>query len=170
MIQRTKRKRNLLSIKNLIILLIALFLFLIFLFFKSPLLPVKEIEVVLESVDCVSLGEVENELSIRGQSFFSINDLYFERKIKQKYSCVKTVKIEKIFPDKIILMVLGRQPVAVVFILNKGSSTADFSSSSAEIISGYLIDDEGIDFKQSLEDKGLLKIYVDEKSPDDLKK
>lgn len=171
----TKHKdRKLFLILTFIVLVVLILGLVIF----SPL-NVKEVEVKADMIDCASSEELKTTADLLGKNILLVDEQTTEKKLKDKYLCIRKIKIDKKLPNEIILNVSGRQPVAILVEtkneqVNKieistssgeASVSAEQASSSAmfNFVGGgdlYLVDDEGMIFAKNIS-KEAPKIYFE---------
>ena len=168
----TKSKRY----KKLILLLGFLFILVILIatFLKFNLLSVGEIELKTNNVDCVTSDELKNTANLQGQNILFLNESSLEKRLKEKFLCIRKIKIHKNLPQKVILEVEGRQPVAILIESKikesistsraEASLSAIEASVSAQFVfvgdgDKFLVDDEGVIFAKTSGDAP--KVYFE---------
>lgn len=149
---RKKIKLSFLVASTIIFLLLG-----IYLFFFTKFFTVKSVEVE-GNLTCIDRENLLGSMEIVGSNFFLIQNLAIEEKLKDRFTCIKSVKVFKKFPNRIFLEVKNRQSQAKFFILKNQESTP----SAVEDFS--LVDEEGVLFSGS-DDVGL-KIYSEHKDKD----
>lgn len=131
----------------------------IYLTFFSNFFLVKSVEVE-SNLTCVDKESLLNVASVSGTNFFLIRSLEIEKKLKVKFSCVKSVRIFKKFPNRVSLEVRNREPQAKIFIVTNQESTP----SAETAVGSFLVDNEGMLFAGNQE--AGLKIYSENKNKD----
>ncbi|MBI3282942.1 hypothetical protein HYZ70_02595 [Candidatus Curtissbacteria bacterium] len=87
---------------------IILVSFLILAFFAQEFTRVKEVELV--NTSCVG----EDQLGVKGKLIATLSEKQLEKDIKEKFSCVASLKLKKIYPAKVRLELEGENPVAKI--------------------------------------------------------
>lgn len=137
----------------LIVILMLVFLSLIFLFLNSRIFIINTIEVRKEKVDCADDNQIADTSGLRGLNFFIAANDQAEKKLKSKFLCIKSTSLSKIFPSKVNLEVLGREPAMVLINLQveeaSDSSLLDeiMATASAQVSENkdqFLVDNEGV--------------------------
>lgn len=129
-----------------------------FVFVRSGLLTIKKIDIEAKDISCADNDLLRKTSGFLGQNFFLTDFSKIEVRIKNKFSCVKSVKLSKTFPGKIRLTFSPRQPFAKLYNMKNKISTA--TPSAEEIKSSYIIDDEGVTIDNAANDDNILKVYV----------
>lgn len=158
-----KRKRKLRRIVPA--LFIALVFLAIFLIVKLNFFTVKSIEVQIKKTDCTDKDKIKDVAGLLGQNIFFINQSRIETELKRKFFCIKSVEISKIFPNKIELEVLGREPAIIVAVLQDKEATQsaileEFSDASSSAQFSFVVDNEGIVYSTNIEQINAPNIYV----------
>lgn len=176
MVRKVKREKSLLHFKHLLIFLLSLFIIIciVYTLFFSLIFRVKELEVNLDKIDCAQVEQIKN-LQIVGKNILFLNESKIEKDLKAKYVCVKKVVLTKQFPNKITVILSGREPAALFYrlsnvasdsaqiagFLNIATQSGQIASFSGQLssASGMLVDEEGVIFAKSQENITLPKIY-----------
>lgn len=162
------RKRSRVFWRLGIFLLVLFFTVDIYLLSQSKILNVRTIDVHLDQISCTNRVEIASLSQIKGQNIFFVNSAEIEKKIKEKYLCVRDVKLSKNLPDKIAINVSGRTPVAALISLGleEASQSAildirSVATTSATPINStqLLVDSEGVIYSQTEESINIPKIY-----------
>ena len=161
-----RKQRN--SKRLLLIIYLVLFLLALFsLAFKSGLFNIKKIEINLDkNLACVNEEQIKNASFLLGQNLFLTNGLSIEKNIKNKFVCIKRIILSKLFPNKVRIEVLGREPVAILMILRSRDATSsavleNIATPSAEASDGAsLVDRDGVIFSKDVGNLDIPKIYL----------
>lgn len=124
-----------------------------YLFVNSRFFNIKSVDVFLDKVGCTNENTIKNETSLFGKNFFLINAKSLEKQIKDKYFCIKLVNLSKTFPNKIKILVSGREAVAIL-----ASDSASLANDS-ETTDQFLVDSEGILFARP-QGENVPRIYL----------
>src|SRR3989344_8472700 len=156
--------------KIIFFILVGLIIILGYLLFNFSLLVIKEITINTLEVGCVSPEEIKNSYHIKGQNILFLNKSLIEKNIKEKYRCIKSVKISRNFPNKVTLEISSRKAMvnlnfleakeasaAALFnqMIEKISSPSAHSTFSAQLlaksnnIESFTVDEEGIIFAKT---------------------
>lgn len=137
--------------KVLIALFFLIILLSIFLSLKLGVFNIKKTEINLSNnLTCASLDQLKNISNLTGQNFFFINSSQVIKNIKDNFICVKGVNLWKLFPGRVKLEVIGREPIVRLSHLSKEASLSasleNIATPSAEqsLDDTYLADDEVI--------------------------
>ncbi|MBI2334917.1 FtsQ-type POTRA domain-containing protein [Candidatus Daviesbacteria bacterium] len=136
--------------KQLIVFAAASLIFLllgIYLIFFTKFFIVNSVEFE-GSLTCADRENLVSSAEVTGSNFFLIQNQAIEKKLKEKFSCIKSVEIINKFPNRIFLKVKNRTPQAKVLIAGQVD---------------YLVDKEGVLFSGG---DASLKIYSDKKEKD----
>lgn len=162
--------------KILLGLLLTTILGSIYYFITSGIFAVKNLEVKADKVNCTSTTNLKNSSQILGKNIFFIDKSRIEKKLKERYICVKSIGISRILPDKIKVDIFVRVTAAqiLVFPIDEASSSAilnDFlmkksASESAEVSPQpqkyFTVDYEGVIFSEDrVPDKPKLFVWDD---------
>ncbi len=166
-----RRKRgNKFSRSKLLFLLILSAALLIFL--GAKFLVVRKVE-VLGNAGCLGDSKILGIEKMVGQNLLTVGRENLKENITKKYPCIRQVRVDKIFPDKIKVEIIGREPKAVVLItgslrpqgglLDQATDSAkpvlDLADiASAGAVPAFLVDDDGVIFSAG-QKEGLPKIY-----------
>lgn len=134
--------------------LVVLLILDVYLLIDSKILNIKILDVVLDKISCTSGEEIRKESQILGKKFFLVDQKKIEQNLKQKFLCIKSVTVSKGFLDTVTVEVSGREPVAVLALLQSLEATpsglenlaSQSTSVSAQekIESEFLVDREGV--------------------------
>lgn len=132
-------------------LLIILFLGLtLFIILKSNFFNIKQVEVfVTNRLDCANQTQLKDSSELFMKNIFFINSDHVEKKIKEKYICVKNITLTKNFVDKVEINVSGREPAAYLI-----------ATPSAQQATSFLMDDEGVVFSKDVNNLTIPTIFV----------
>ncbi|TSC87728.1 MAG: Uncharacterized protein G01um10147_414 [Microgenomates group bacterium Gr01-1014_7] len=143
-----------------ILLIISMGVFL----FRSNIFTITSIEVEIEKVGCVESDKIRDASNLLGQNFFLLNSSKLENDLKNKYVCIHKVNLSRYFPNKVKLFIFGREPAAILIVLKDGEATESAeatpsaeASSSAE---GFVVDNEGVVYSNSIEQINAPYIYA----------
>lgn len=160
------RKTSKIAIPFLIISSIII----VYLFFGTSLLAIKEIEIKKNKVGCADENQLKESTFLYGENFFLINTQNLTKNLLAKFICVKEINLSRSFPDKVRLEFIGREPAASVINLQKNEASisafiTNVATPSAEQIKeAYLVDNEGIVFAKLESELNIPKIYADDLS------
>lgn len=138
----------------------------IFLMFRSNFFTVKKVDINLDQVPCVDDLTLKNSLDSLGKNLFFMDTEKIASEIKLKYICIKEVKIARLFPDRVNLIVSGRQAVAKLIKLSSREATGsglleNIATPSSQVSTeGYLIDSSGTIFLKILEQINIPNIFI----------
>ncbi len=175
--QKRKSKKGL-------ILLLAIFsvAFIGIIFLKFNLLNVNQAEVKSDQIDCATSDELKDLAGLLGQNILFIDEVSIEKKIKDKFLCVRNIDLKRNLPGKVTLEIYGRRPVAILIEVKEvdkistGSGEASLSAKEARLPDGqasasslfnfygsgepFLTDNEGVIFAKK-EVSGIPRIYFE---------
>ena len=174
-IRRHRRINNLLKLA-LIPLLIATLALIAYILFFSDTFAVKKIHLVTDKLDCASPDDIKNESRLRGENIFLISSAKIEKKLTDRFLCIKSIRLDKQFPDGLQLTILARQPGIVLIIPETEatpsaqeveSTAAAYASSSAYLdfakivgSKSFLVDGEGMIYSDKIENISAPKLYI----------
>lgn len=155
------KKIRKISFKKSVPLSIILIASLGFIFYKTNILKIGNIDIKINNASCLDEVKLKSELNLKETYFFAINRDLLLKKITSKYPCVKTLKINNKFPKDIKIAVEGRMPYIRVSSLHSltplfdnlestpSSSTAliDWSIPNSSI-DWFVSDKDGLVFNQ----------------------
>ncbi len=78
------------------------------------LLRIQNVSFELNSVNCTNQSQLESDLKLKGNNIFLQNTEIVAKTIKEKYSCVQSAKVTKIYPNNLKVEIQGREPVVVI--------------------------------------------------------
>lgn len=90
----------------ILILLISLLLVL-----TLKIVSVSSVEFNLERIDCTDEQKLQKEINLLNKNFFSVEEKIIEEKLKEKFSCIENIRLEKSFPNKVKISVFGKQSI-----------------------------------------------------------
>lgn len=134
---------------------IIIILGILYLFFLSPVFMIKSFSVSSDNLTCSSADEIKSSIQINGVNFFFLKPGDLEKKIKDKFLCIGSVKLSKTIPDKISLELKNRQAV-LNLIPNQASDSAIATDS------GFLVDPEGVVFAKATFESRMQPIFFQE--------
>src|SRR3989344_3012197 len=85
-------------------------------FFYLGLFKVKNVEAELKNVDCASPEQIIFTLNIKDRYFFLLDKGNLEKKLKNKFLCIKDIKISNYLSGKTRVFVSAREPVASLLV------------------------------------------------------
>lgn len=150
--------------------------------FFSNFLKVNMVEVKRNNITCANEEELRETSQILGQNILLINESVIEKKLKEKYLCVKSVKSLRKFPNKILLEVSAREALAQILVLKNSEATSSaildtFSKGSSpsaipqemfntaeEVDKSFLVDSEGVFFSKDPQNFNYPKVYVEDET------
>jgi len=169
-----KRKNKGNKFKKIIIIFFASILLISLLFFfSSKFFTIKKIDIKTENIFCASIDELKSSLNFSGENLIFASFTKVKSELFKKFLCIKDIKISRSIPDKINLLFLGREPVAILVSLKSkeatssaiiekfsqldasdsadASSSALFNPSLEETADTYLVDESGVIFAKNLD-------------------
>ncbi|MDP3758270.1 MAG: FtsQ-type POTRA domain-containing protein [Candidatus Daviesbacteria bacterium] len=146
-------------------MLIPLILICLFLFLKSGIFTVKQVDVQTGRLPCVDENQIKNSADLAGQNIFLVDSAKVENNLKKKFLCIKSAPVSKIFPDKVKIQTFNREPAAILVVLKEKeasqSSSLDIATPSArEVLDSYKIDVEGVVFSKDTGGLNIPKTYI----------
>ncbi|MDP3758088.1 MAG: FtsQ-type POTRA domain-containing protein [Candidatus Daviesbacteria bacterium] len=138
---------------------------LVFIFFKSELLTVTQVEISSNQPSCVSETQIKDTANFSGQNFFLVNFENIKKNLKAKFICIGDINMSLVFPNKVRIEVKGRQPAAVIMSLKTPEATSSsfletIATPSAEFSEAYLIDNEGVVFSKDTGGFNIPDIFI----------
>lgn len=152
-----------------------------YLLIRSDSFVIKYIDVINEKAGCAKELEVKGVSQLMGQNLFFINEDITEKNLKNKFLCIKSLNINKSFPDRVRLQLYGRNPIAILLNLKLSESTSSsiaskfiensatpsgeinnsiiFQHASSNEGESYIVDDEGMVFSKLESEQSLPKMY-----------
>lgn len=152
--RRISKQKNSIFLKFWIAGIILFLILFAFLFFKSGIFNVKEVEVAGKGIDCVNLKQIIDSSQIKGKNIFLFDATNLIKNIKEKFVCVKEVFLFKSLFSKVKIEITGRQPAAKLVVLKGEEASAssfleNIATPSATASEGdFLIDSEGVIFSK----------------------
>lgn len=120
-------------------------------------------------LSCGSVDQVSKQSQLQGQSWILINSDRVNENLQKQFICLEEVRVKRIIPDIVELILSERQPVLVVQLANKVNFPdllvleSTISSTAAEVVSpsqsppvSMVIDRLGVAFSQDLKRAGQL--------------
>lgn len=138
---------------------------LVFIFFKSGLLTITQVEIEGDQLSCADETQIKNSSNFAGQNFFLINFANITKKLKAKFICIGDIDSSLVFPNKIKMKISGRQPVAALASLQSKEATLSAlleniaTPSAEESQDAYLVDNEGMIFSKN-KDLNIPNIFI----------
>lgn len=135
---------------------------------KNNLFEIKKTEINLVETSCVTKDQVLEKLSLLNQNIFLFEKSLDINVFKNQFFCVKSVQVEKHYPNQVLVTVNGRIPIANVLTVSKvasssASASATFISTSSAKEDSFLVDDEGIIFAKEFKQNLVNVSFVDQK-------
>ncbi|MDO8638461.1 MAG: hypothetical protein Q7R43_02720 [Candidatus Daviesbacteria bacterium] len=135
---------------------------------QLPIFKVNQVDVRLANHSCVDMNTIKNKISWQGKNI--LTDSFSTETILKQYPCLQNIKIDRVFPNKIILTTEERQSVIVLQTQEISSALTleqvlQVASSSATV-SGQLlaVDNRGVIFKNVDQENSQIKlIFLDQK-------
>lgn len=151
-----------------IFFIVSIFLFAIciYLFLKLNLFKIKTLDITGQNLNCVNSDQIKEMSDLYGKNFFSVDTSMFNKKVKEKFLCVKELNFSKKIPDTLKVDVIGRKPIAQIRRIDgmEASISAIFeiiaTSSATESADSYLLDEEGIIFAKTNDSINIPNIFV----------
>lgn len=174
--QRKFSKKQKIPLLKFLIGAILLFLIgsIIFIIFFSNFLKVGAVEVKKGNIACANENELKDTSQILGQNLLLIDGRFIEKKLKEKYLCVKSIKILREFPNQVLLEVFAREPVAQILVLKnyeasqsgildsfQATSSASFYP-DGNVAASFVVDSEGVIFPKDSQNLNYPKVYIEE--------
>lgn len=155
------------KISLLISLIVFLLGVLVFVLDRSTLFTIKEIDTITKNSPCVNENQLKNSSGLLGQKFFFVNLENTAKNLKNKFICLKNINLFYLFPNKIKMEAIGRQPVAILNLLKPEATVSSHLESLAtpsaeESSDAYLIDNEGVIFSKEINTLAVPHIFVDD--------
>lgn len=143
---------------------------------------IKNIEIRLDAIACASYEDIKNTAEINDKNLLFLNETLIGDRLKEKYRCIKSVKIIRHFSNSVTLEVNGRKGMAYLKSQSLAESSAtpslnlileNIASSGAEATYSlslskeeefFLVDDEGVIFNKTLINAPLPIIYILDKN------
>lgn len=163
---RRKEKKKSSKLSKVIFLFLVVFLvlasFLVVLF--DPF-TIKQIEIKNESIGCVNEDQLKKSLTLEGGNFFLLDTAALTKSFKEKFICLKNLNFSRLFPNKVVVEVIQREPAAILVNLKakdaKSNLLEDIATPSAQEITGTVVTDaEGVFFSQDTDGLSVPKIYT----------
>ncbi len=132
--RRIKRRKRIFNVSKTKFILLSLALVIILvtaILVRFNVFAISSIEISLENVGCADLEQIKNSSKLIRQNFLLLNSLKIENNLKNNFLCIRQVQVSRIFPNKVRLSVLGRQPALILTIL------ADEASGSANTLEKF---------------------------------
>jgi len=127
------------------LILFCLILFvIIFGIYYSPIFKIKTINFSGEEPNCISKDEIIKVSGTLGENLLFIDNNKIEKKIKDKYFCIRFAHLNKSIPDRLKLDLKNRR--AALTLLPSVPDDSTESAKPKQIGQGLLIDDEGVIF------------------------
>lgn len=126
---------------------------------------------ILDQVSCADEGAVKRFLEKEEVKFYWLQGQEIQKKLKQQFSCVSEVWVDRQFPTTVVVTMTGRKPVAVFRVIQKiapsplpldlleatASTQAAVSSPPPQVTVSYgetfLVDDQGVGFAKGSDEK-----------------
>lgn len=139
------------------------------------LFQIRNVDFILNSVDCTNEDGVLRSLNIRGRNIFVVDEKRLVEKLKKDFPCIKEAEVTKILPDKLKIQATGRLAVLALYRLDERAVIslkdleATSSSFTASIRDFYtdgragerlLIDSEGLVIAKTDEVGDLIQVGV----------
>lgn len=178
--KKTKRKLRLNKKKAFIFILILLIILIgviTFLLFKSSLLRIRSVSFKNE-VSCVTKEQIMTDLKLTSEMVFFLNESEKEKRLKERYLCLKKVIFYKDFPDKVEIELEERTPflalgkvelAAKIDLPDQVEATPsteaafyniDFEVDESSSSAVFIVDKEGFIFDEYRGDKKIQFVYV----------
>lgn len=136
---------------------------------------IRRVDITFDGYACDNQQVVESLLGLQGKVILWLSESNIEQKIRSNFFCVRSIELNKYFPDRVAVLVHGRYPVAVAVkgeglsgLLDLTQIEATAASSAATVDysipqpvgSKYLMDEEGILFYSTEGDVNLPTLYI----------
>ncbi|MBU2545273.1 FtsQ-type POTRA domain-containing protein [Patescibacteria group bacterium] len=163
---KTVRKRSVFDILKIfkhkitwiIVLILALIGGLMHLFIFSSVFQIKNIQ-ISETTKSLT-EEIRNIISENTGNIFLSDLKGISQDILEKYPQINNVNIKRKFPDKVIVQIQERQPVAVFCISSLISTLRIFKPEEQGLLNCFHLDEEGIVFEETSEIAEFLVIKI----------
>ncbi len=124
----------------------------------SPIFHIKNIEVI-QNRQCINNEEILEDKAIVGEKIFKINSVAVTKSLSQKYPCIKSIVVKKIFPNKLKIEVQVSE--AVTKIENTNFSLTDEglvveSQATQSMPTLYIPPDSSLKLGQKIDDESVL--------------
>lgn len=144
--------------------------------YKLNLFSIKNVEVSLNGASCSTDSMIIKESNLVGEDFYNVDTNAVEAMLKKKFLCIKSVKVDIYFFNKVRINVSPRIPAVVlaqtdepkiVETPEEASTSASFLKSldfsNPVIIDNFLADNEGVIFAKKAEDLNLPVLFNNQK-------
>lgn len=136
-------------------------------FLTSSFFSIKNIDIEKQNINCAQDLEIRRA-GILGQNFLFLNSKEVAENLMNKFICIKMVVVEKDFPDKIKLKILGREAKLILIPIHKEASVSSIleniaTPSAQDYVNIFLADEEGVIFSKGTLDVNLPKIFIYER-------
>lgn len=152
-----------------IMLLVLLFLLTAFFALRSDLFTIKKVNFRLENINCADEKQIKDSLNFSGENFFFLNTEKLEENLKSRFICINKISLSKYIPDKINLIISGRDPYAILISLKLKDATqsaqvqieniATPSAGNYNFGEKFLVDKEGVVFSGHIDNLVLPHIF-----------
>lgn len=105
--------------KNIYIIFyfIMIIFIVIFIYFFINFFQIKQIDI--SGIDISEKNHIINSININNKNLVILNKFYLTKKIKKKFSHIKEVKVNKIYPKKIQLIITPTKPIARILDIKR---------------------------------------------------
>lgn len=163
--------------KQLFKLLLIIFILGCLGYLFSKIFLVRTVDVVFDGYACGDESSLVDGLGLKNQQLFLINTEVVNKRIKNDFACVKQVQLNKYYPDRVAVLVVGRKPIASVVqgiglggLIDLAQVEATAASSAATVdfsipsvgSDKFFIDEDGVLFYSTGGDVNLPLVFVNQ--------
>lgn len=150
--------------------------------FSSNVVVINSVDVETEKVDCTDVYKIRESSGVLGQNLLLLDFKKIESDLKNNFLCIRKVEGLRIFPDKVRLLVIGREPAAILVLSKDQEATESgvlekfsevWATSSAEAspsagfnffvegpVENFVVDNEGVVYSTDIEQINAPKVFV----------
>ena len=139
--------------------------------FSSGLVVVHSIDAQIEKADCTNADKIRVPSKVLGQNLLLVDFKKIESDLKNHFLCISKVEGLRIFPNKVRLLVTGREPAAILILLKdqeatgsalsaEASASANFNFAVQGQVENFVVDDEGVVYASSIEQINVPKVLI----------
>lgn len=158
--------------KILFVILLVAILSLGLLSLRSNIFIIKSVDVYLDKIECADEIQIRDSAHLYGQNLILLNPSKAINNLKSNFLCIKDIQISRNFPkgvfsNQVSIFASGREPKAIILVskekeATESASIENIATPSArihEVISSFLVDDQGILFAKDVNLSNIPKVY-----------
>lgn len=157
--------------KILFVILLVAILSLGLLSLRSNLFIIRSVDVYLDKIECADETQIRDSSLLYGQNLILLNPSKVINDLKNNFLCIRDIQISRNFPEgvfsnQVSIFASGREPKAIILVSKEKEATesgieniATPSARIHEVISSFLVDDQGILFAKEANLSNIPKIY-----------